>query len=90
MEVTLKSSLPKNGWVAFWAVDQYGRHLHTEPVCTIPVGYGHQWFASYLEGLKVEAPMIPLKDPEPEELVHSEMRIDNSAVDKKIYRHIPD
>lgn len=63
MKVTLRVSIEKDGWVSVWAVDECGRSLHTEPVCTIPTGYGHRWFADYLAGKEFEVGMVPLMDP---------------------------
>lgn len=63
MQVTLRKSIEQNGWVSIWMVDECGRHLHTEPVCTIPVGYGHAWFAEYLDGKILDAPTWPLNPP---------------------------
>lgn len=66
MKITLRLSETRNGWVSVWAVDECNRHLHTEPVCTIPVGYGHMWFADYLNGREFEVNMVPLMNPCPE------------------------
>jgi hypothetical protein len=45
-----KMGAERMGWVAIWLVDDQNRSLHTEPVCSIPVGdVGHRWFAEWLE-----------------------------------------
>ena len=68
MKVIMKVSEERNGWVSVWAVDECNRLLHTEPVCTIPVGYGHKWFADYLADKQFEVGMVPLIDPCPPNL----------------------
>jgi hypothetical protein len=43
----------RNGWRSVWVVDEHGCHLHTEPVCTVPVPW-HDWFAEWLRNQPVE------------------------------------
>lgn len=43
-----------------WAVDEFGRILHTEPVCTVNYE-AHEWFFDWLESLEppIEMPALP-------------------------------
>jgi len=55
-DVQLKADVAADGWVRIWAVDDKGRHLHTEPVCVVPMNY-HQWFIDWICGPDMEPPI---------------------------------
>lgn len=59
MKAWLSLGTEVNGWQAVWLVDECGRALHSEAVCTIPVGFGHRWFAALLHNKSVDAPATP-------------------------------
>lgn len=63
MKVFLKLGLEQNGWQPVWMTDECGRVLHTEPVCTIPVAYGHRWFATLMDGFEADTWSVPLSPP---------------------------
>ena len=41
------------GWTPYWLVDNQGRLLNTEPVCSIPDGW-HLWFEKHLETVETQ------------------------------------
>ena len=60
-DVFIRRAYTQNGWATFFATDEHGCVLHTEPVCSVYVGkIGHQWFADWLEGQKMPIQMPSL------------------------------
>ena len=59
--VWLRRGHTRNDWATFFATDEHGCVLHTEPVCSVYVGkVGHQWFSDWLEGREmiIEMPAL--------------------------------
>jgi hypothetical protein len=45
-----KAGVEQSGYTRVWLVDDQGRVLHTEPVCSVPTAsIGHKWFVEWLE-----------------------------------------